>query len=191
MEVLIEDALPQARCSPHGGAHRCPGPLRAHVGSHPVPLGGRRRSNSRLVGRPQRVPIVSTNNDVSYDRTVAIVRDVIPRMSELKIPITPSNYAVWFAYLSVSNQALHEEVDALIARQRPITDSEMEALCQRYLTERSKQLQVARSALGQRYLRSPGRRSRPAHRGSRTPGQCPRARSGGMPRRRGMRGSVA
>ena len=29
--------------------------------------------------------------DPSYDRSVHIVRSAIPRMSELKIPITPAN----------------------------------------------------------------------------------------------------
>ncbi|MCB1727577.1 MAG: GGDEF domain-containing protein, partial [Gammaproteobacteria bacterium] len=57
-----------------------------------------------------------TNNPTSYDRTVDIVRSAIPRMSELKIPITPSNYAVWYEYLSDSNEALRLEMDALLSR---------------------------------------------------------------------------
>ena len=41
--------------------------------------------------------------NTNYDRTVNIVRNAIPRMSKFRIPITPSNYAVWYEYLTESN----------------------------------------------------------------------------------------
>lgn len=93
--------------------------------------------------------VPNTNTDISYDRTVDIVRDAIPRMSEMKIPITPSNYAVWYEYLTDSNQDLCQEMDALLGGDQPITDSEMRALYERYLEERSEKLQEAKTALGQ------------------------------------------
>lgn len=88
-----------------------------------------------------------TNNPTSYDRTVDIVRSAIPRMSELKIPITPSNYAVWYEYLSDSNEALRLEMDALLSRDAPITETEMRALYDRFLEERNEKVQFAKSAL--------------------------------------------
>lgn len=91
------------------------------------------------------------NNDLgeNYDRTVDIVRSAIPRMSELKIPITPANYAVWYAYLSESHNELQREMDALLRSPVPITDTEMRRLYERYLEERQENVDVAKTALGQ------------------------------------------
>ena len=89
------------------------------------------------------------NEKTSYDRTVAIVRNAIPRMSELKIPITPANYAVWYEYLNESNEDLQQEMDALLGRDTPITDAQMRALYERYLEARSEKVQLAKTALSQ------------------------------------------
>lgn len=89
------------------------------------------------------------NTHTDYDQTVDIVRNAIPRMSELKIPITPSNYAVWYEYLTESNQALRQEMDTLLGREQPITEAEMRALYERYLEERNEKLQAAKTALSQ------------------------------------------
>ena len=80
------------------------------------------------------------NTNTKYDQSVYIVRNAIPRMSELRIPITPSNYAVWYEYLTDSNKDLRREMDALLGREQPITNSEMQALYERYLEERSEKL---------------------------------------------------
>ncbi|MCB1791579.1 MAG: diguanylate cyclase [Gammaproteobacteria bacterium] len=93
---------------------------------------------------------MSTNPpNEQYDRTVDIVRHAIPRMSELKIPITPVNYAVWFEYLSETNQDLRQAMDDLLSREAPITNEEMKRLYERYLEERNEKLRSAKSALGQ------------------------------------------
>ncbi|MDJ0739895.1 MAG: diguanylate cyclase [Gammaproteobacteria bacterium] len=88
-----------------------------------------------------------TTTTPSYDKTVDIVRSAIPRMAELKIPITPSNYAVWFEYLSDSNAGLRREMDALLGREEPISDVEMRDLYERYLEERSEKVASAKTAL--------------------------------------------
>jgi len=93
------------------------------------------------------MPSQDTASD--YDRTVHIVRNAIPRMAELKIPITPANYAVWYEYLTASDQALRDEMEILLARGGPITNAEMQALHERYLEERSEKVQYAKRALGQ------------------------------------------
>lgn len=86
---------------------------------------------------------------VNYDRTVDIVRSAIPRMSEMKIPITPLNYAVWYEYLSESNHELRREMDALLSRPEGITEHQLRELYERYLTERTEKVQTAKAALGQ------------------------------------------
>ena len=84
-----------------------------------------------------------------YARTVHIVRSAIPRMSELKIPITPINYAVWYEYLNASHPDLHDEMEVLLGRGGPITDAAMQALYERYLEERSEKVKYVKNALGQ------------------------------------------
>ena len=46
---------------------------------------------------------------------MADVRDVLPLMAKHKVPITPSNYAVWYAYVSGENQELRRDIDAVIS----------------------------------------------------------------------------
>ena len=89
------------------------------------------------------------NAGSNYDHTVNIVRSAIPRMSELKIPITPSNYAVWFEYLGNGNPALQAEMDALLSRDRSISNDEMQDLYVRFLEDRSEKVASAKSALNQ------------------------------------------
>ena len=89
------------------------------------------------------------NTNTQYDKTVQIVRNAIPRMSELKIPITPSNYAVWYEYLTDANKALGQEMDALLSRDTPITNAEMRGLYERFLKERGEEQWVAKTALTQ------------------------------------------
>jgi diguanylate cyclase len=70
-------------------------------------------------------------------------------MSELQIPITPSNYAVWYEYLSDSNQDLCREMDVLLGRDQPITNTEMKELYERFLNDRSEERWIAKTALSQ------------------------------------------
>ena len=86
---------------------------------------------------------------INYEDTVDIVRNAIPRMSELKIPITPSNYAVWYEYLSEPDQALGQEMNVLLKRKQAITNAEINALYESYLEERNEKLRLAKTALGQ------------------------------------------
>lgn len=94
-------------------------------------------------------PVPNTSTNGQYDQTVQIVRNAIPRMSELKIPITPSNYAVWYEYLSETNQALRQEMDALLSRGQPIINGEMKGLYERFLKERTEEQWMAKTALSQ------------------------------------------
>jgi len=93
--------------------------------------------------------VLENNIDNHYNQTVKIVRDAIPRMSALQIPITPENYAIWYEYLSDSNQALCQEMDALLNRDEPISNVEMQSLYQRYIENRNEKLEFAKTALSQ------------------------------------------
>lgn len=63
---------------------------------------------------------------------VDIVRKALPQMSRLGIPITPSNYAVWFEYLGAQNHELKGELDFALKRGR-LTTSVIEDLYNRYI----------------------------------------------------------
>lgn len=88
-------------------------------------------------------------SNTHYDRTVDIVRHAIPRMSEHKIPITPSNYVVWYEYLTESNQELRKEMDALLGRDQPISQGELQDLYARYIEQRGERVQIAKTTLSQ------------------------------------------
>lgn len=96
-------------------------------------------------GGNQAVP--QSDTQATFDETVSIVRNAIPKMSEHKIPMTPANYAVWFAYLSESDQALRDEMDRLLQAQEPISQATMQELYDRYLKERDEQIASAKIAL--------------------------------------------
>ena len=93
--------------------------------------------------------MLNSNTENHYNKTVEIVRDAIPRMSELQIPITPENYAIWYEYLSDSNQALCREMDALLNRDEPLSSAEMQVLYKRYIENRNEKLEFAKTALSQ------------------------------------------
>ena len=56
---------------------------------------------------------MSTQNP--SEMSVAIVRQALPQMSKLGIPITPPNYAVWYEYLHAQNAPLKCEMDVVLA----------------------------------------------------------------------------
>jgi len=89
------------------------------------------------------------NSENHYNQTVRIVRDAIPRMSEMKTPITPENYAVWYEYLGNSNDKLRQEMDVLLNRDHPISNNEMLALYESYVENRNEKLNFAKTALSQ------------------------------------------
>ncbi len=84
-----------------------------------------------------------------YDRTVDIVRNAIPRMSELKIPITPVNYTVWYEYLSDSVPDLTAAMNALLLEADTVSGEAMRDLYERFLEDRDDKLQAAKKALAE------------------------------------------
>lgn len=66
------------------------------------------------------------------DPSVQIVRQALPQMSRHGIPITPSNYAVWFTYLKGGDGSLKEEMDAALEGDGP-TVAQVEDFYRRYV----------------------------------------------------------
>ncbi len=67
------------------------------------------------------------------DLSSEYLRLALPLMSKHAIPVTPPNYAVWYAYVSGENAALREVVDELIREERDIGQSVVDELYDRFL----------------------------------------------------------
>lgn len=52
--------------------------------------------------------------EIPLDESVRVLRQVLPKMSRLRIPTIPQNYAVWYDYLSNRNPSLRREIDRLL-----------------------------------------------------------------------------
>ena len=63
-------------------------------------------------------------------KTREIVRKLIPFMSEKRIPITPENYQVFYAYFSGEKPGLTERIDKMVRDNAQFTDAAMEMLHQ-------------------------------------------------------------
>ena len=51
------------------------------------------------------------NHYIDLETTAEIVKKILPKMGEYKVPITPQNYRVWFEYYSGTNKELTEEIE--------------------------------------------------------------------------------
>ncbi len=61
------------------------------------------------------------NHYIDLETTAEIVKKILPKMGEYKVPITPQNYRVWFEYYSGTNKELTEEIDSIIKSNRKFT----------------------------------------------------------------------
>jgi diguanylate cyclase len=55
--------------------------------------------------------------DVSLDESVAILKQVLPLMSQQRVPTIPQNYAVWYDYVSSPNGELRGEIQRHLERE--------------------------------------------------------------------------
>lgn len=69
-----------------------------------------------------------------------ILREVIPRMSQLEVPITPENYHVWYEYLQGENTDLKKEIDGLLASREKFTSKVNHALYARHIYKSPEEL---------------------------------------------------
>ena len=82
------------------------------------------------------------------DEAAEHLRLTLPLMAKHAIPVTPSNYAVWYEYVSGTNEPLKVKIDTLIEKESPINEEITEDLYQQFVMGTvEKRLQKARQAL--------------------------------------------
>ena len=76
----------------------------------------------------------------NIEQTADILRLAVPKMTELDIPITPENYAIWYDYFAETNLNLKRAIDGLIANLVVFTPSVNAGLYNRFIEERSPEI---------------------------------------------------
>ena len=71
--------------------------------------------------------------ELTYD-SHEIARKVLPFLSERQIPVTPTNYRLWFEYFAGGSPELKASLDQLIADRSPFTPEVSQALYQRFFS---------------------------------------------------------
>jgi len=66
-------------------------------------------------------------------RTANLLREAIPKMSQLNIPLTPENYHVWYEYTMGSTPELNKTVDKLIKNNSAFTNTINQELYSSYI----------------------------------------------------------
>ncbi len=62
-----------------------------------------------------------------------ILRHAVPKMSELKVPVTPDNYAVWYEYYKGINLDLKRAIDGLLSTNVSFTPDVSSSLYKKYI----------------------------------------------------------
>ncbi|QYK03031.1 GGDEF domain-containing protein [Shewanella psychrotolerans] len=69
-----------------------------------------------------------------------ILRHAVPRMSELDIPVTPDNYAVWYEYFLGVNLDLKRAIDGLLSNKVSFTPEVNASLHSNFIQEKSPEI---------------------------------------------------
>jgi len=75
---------------------------------------------------------VSVSN-LKLEKTSNLLREAIPRMSQLGVPITPKNYHIWYEYTIGSSEALVRDIDELLAKGEKFTTKINNELYSKYI----------------------------------------------------------
>ncbi len=62
-----------------------------------------------------------TDYYIDLETTAEIVKKILPKMGEHKVPITPQNYRVWYEYYRGTNRELRKEVNSIIKARKQFT----------------------------------------------------------------------
>ena len=57
---------------------------------------------------------MASNGSLQLEKTTNLLRETIPIMSKLKIPLTPENYHIWYKYTAGNNLELNKTIDELL-----------------------------------------------------------------------------
>ena len=88
------------------------------------------------------------SEETRKDEAAEFLRLSLPMMAKYAIPVTPSNYAVWFEYVSGANQPLRQSIDDLIESNALINEEVVRDLYQRRVTDAAeKRIAKTREAL--------------------------------------------
>jgi diguanylate cyclase len=80
--------------------------------------------------------------------SVQYLKKAMPLMIQYQIPTTPTNYALWYHYVSGNNTALKKQLDNRISQHGTCTPAASEALYQRFIvTERDQEIKQLRANL--------------------------------------------
>ncbi|MFC0117481.1 GGDEF domain-containing protein [Pseudoalteromonas xiamenensis] len=74
--------------------------------------------------------------EASLAHSAQCLKKAVPLMVKYAIPVTPMNYAIWYCYVSGSQPALNQELDATIAHLATCPPHVARRLFDRYLSER-------------------------------------------------------
>ncbi|WOT06700.1 GGDEF domain-containing protein [Shewanella youngdeokensis] len=69
-----------------------------------------------------------------------ILRHAVPKMSELNIPMTPSNYSVWYEYYRGDNLDLKRAIDGLLANSVSFNEDVCEGLFTSYIKKNAPEI---------------------------------------------------
>ncbi len=61
------------------------------------------------------------------------LRQIIPLVNKHKTPVNPVNYAVWYEYVSGTNEQLRQEIDQHLNTNKPITSQVTQKLYEKYV----------------------------------------------------------
>jgi len=90
-------------------------------------------------------------------QAVNVLKETIPRMNDLRIPVIPENYAVWYEYALGSTPALNREIDDLLNRGSEFTRAINSKLYQEQIahhsTETLEMIQTDTSSLVSQIMR--------------------------------------
>jgi diguanylate cyclase len=64
---------------------------------------------------------MSTSANTKLKKTANLLREAIPRMSQLNIPLTPENYHVWYEYTMGDNPELSRTIDSMLSKGEKFT----------------------------------------------------------------------
>ena len=75
----------------------------------------------------------------SKDRSAELLRQAIPMMAQHPAPLHPITYAVWYDYLAGRNPGLKAEMDQVVSRHVPMSDTLVHTLYRRHILESTAQ----------------------------------------------------
>ncbi len=73
--------------------------------------------------------------DVGVEQAVEVCKQVLPLMSRQRVPTIPQNYAVWYEYVSRTNEALVKEIETLRQSGERFSPDRCEDIYQRHFLD--------------------------------------------------------